>query len=453
MDQNYKQNILTILLVILPLTIITIVYPLVSTQSGDKLTLMIIFQFLAITMTTGIFLHNRDLINAWFGKINSAFRLILFIIPIIFSYSWLNLNTKSLNEYENYLLIKILTGSNLASTLTFFTLGITVYFCSSILLIYLSDKIKADNEYDIYQGNEQVYGSKGVKVIMELGSIYDSDELNRKNIILSKIKVEIDDLISSELGIYWDTILRNNLDVRREISNKVIQRMRSSNGWVVSDEDFYKFFDQNMCDYCYTILITKLLSIIQSNYETSGKENVHVHPRQMCILLYYISDSGGRGDAKSTPFYEMIFNDEEINSSTIFSEKVIDKLKFLSLILSFGYQRFKSDYGYTNVSFVNHLEQLKDVLIFFNKSMKLDESVKIDSRVLFSSPSDLDLSEHLDFTTNPDVYEELKMSTIKFLNKLSLRLYTFDPLREEDDEFEVERNKLEKLLKKVFGDS
>ncbi len=409
---------------------------------------MMAYLIVGILITTGIIMHNGEMISNRFDRYPVFIHLALIIIFILVYFSWTKIITNSLNEYENLPLLEIIIDTPIIkSGITLILISTSIYFCSASIFSIFS-KIFSDviisGEGDMIR---EISGNKATEIILNHQELDDSQNQIKLKII-SKIIEIIKTDISNNLDAYWGRT-RNELSLMRFSFNRISKTVQSHPyDWKVNSEQLNLFCSEEIKDDIYDYLIRQFIDQLGKCFDEQYNSQTELHPRQFCILVNDIADSQFTGKQQ---FLDSVFRKKPgVPPTKLLNNRVVyNNIRLLSLAFYTGYLHFTTTQHYSNTKLITYLGRIIDVYHYVQTQINADID-RIDYRYLTETPSNLDLSESLklghDFNT-----EHIKNTSVKFFKELDFQHRLFEIEKQASPEFVEIRNEFLQLFQTFVG--
>ena len=452
MDDEYNQTYYKLGFVYLPF--ITLVFLYFISQNylvEDKSVSMMAYLIVGILVTTGIIMHNGDLISNRFGRLPVYVHLISLVIFTVVYFSWTKIITNSLNEHENLPLLRVIIDTPIIkSGFTLLFISMSIYFCSASIFSIFS-KIFSDvitsGEADMIR---EISGNKATDIILNHQDLDDSQNQIKSKIISTIIEIIKTD-ISNNLDAYWGRT-RNELSLMRFCFNRISRTIQSHPyEWKVNSEQLSMFCSDEINNDIYDYIIRQFVDQLSKCFDEQYNSQIDLHPRQFCILVHDIADSQINGKQQ---FLDSVFRKKpgNIPKKLLNNPRIYNKVRLLSLVIYTGYLHFTTTQHYSNTKLITYLGRIIDVYQYVQIQTNPDTTEKIDYRYLSETPSKLDLSESLNLNYNLANKEHIKNTSVKFFKELDFqhRLFEIDKMASAD--FVDARNEFLKLFEIFLGD-
>ncbi len=449
MDDGYNQTYYKLGFVYLPFITLVFLYFISQNYLLDNKSIsMMAYLIVGILITTGIIMHNGEMISNRFDRYPVFIHLALIITFILVYFSWTKIITNSLNEYENLPLLGIIIDTPIIkSGITLLLISISIYFCSASIFSIFS-KIFSDviisGEGDMIR---EISGNKATEIILNHQELDDSQN-QIKSKIISKIIETIKTDISNNLDAYWGRT-RNELSLMRFCFNRISKTVQSHPyEWRVNSEQLNLFCSEEIKDDIYDYIIRQFIDQLGKCFDDQDNSQTELHPRQFCILVHDIADSQYIGKQQ---FIDSVFRKKPgVPPTKLLNKRVVyNNIRLLSLAFYTGYLHFTTTQHYSNTKLITYLGTIIDVYHYVQTQINADID-RIDYRYLTETPSNLDLSESLNLDHDYNT-EHIKNTSVKFFKELDFQHRLFEIEKQSSPEFVEIRNEFLQLFQTFVG--
>ena len=272
MDDEYNHTYYKLGFVYLPF--ITLVFLYFISQNylvEDKSVSMMAYLIVGILVTTGIIMHNGDLISNRFGRLPVYVHIISLVIFTVVYFSWTKIITNSLNEHENLPLLRVIIDTPIIkSGFTLLFISMSIYFCSASIFSIFS-KIFSDvitsGEADMIR---EISGNKATDIILNHQDLDDSQNQIKSKIISTIIEIIKTD-ISNNLDAYWGRT-RNELSLMRFCFNRISRTIQSHPyEWKVNSEQLSMFCSDEINNDIYDYIIRQFVDQLSKCFDEENR--------------------------------------------------------------------------------------------------------------------------------------------------------------------------------------
>ena len=441
------------MLVFSPMILIIGFYPyLEAVVDIDRFLSMVLFTTFGVWFITGLFLHNPNLVFDLVKKARLSILVSLTLISTASCYVMFNLLTKSMyGKRHNIVIDLFMTSEWFQTTCLFLFLIMTIYTISSQIFLLCSRYIPRKRVQEDLEIKKKIHWSPNVKrVIGEKGSIYDSEDRELLSYIISEMRDKSDNYLLQNYHTYFSP-KKISEDISEKLCKIILTEMRENYGWDLELRDFSFFYNKHILVHSFNSLLTNFFERFKASFESDTSEPIH--PRSFFLLLYYIDN-----------FNRVISKNQSQNVIGLYfsakSGKVPGKLKnnissistlnIMCMFTYFSYEHYLREHNYANESITSFVNQLTHILNFTAIHIIPNRYV-FNKKYLTDPPTDLDLSEEINFKEMRQYIHKIKQDSLRLLKKLNERRNLFDPKQTDENDFNAILIQLQNKINQSVG--
>ncbi len=441
------------MLVFFPMTLIIAFYPYFEASVDiDRFLSMVLFSIFGIWFLTGLFLHNPNLVFDLVKRAHWSVLVALTLISTASCYVMFNLLTKSMyGKRYNFVIDLFMTSEWFQTICLFLFLTMTIYIISSQIFLLCSRYIPRKRVQEDLEIKKKIHWSPNVKrVIEEKGTIYDSEDKELQSYIIAEVRDRSDTYLLQSHHTFFSP-KKISGDISEKLCRVILNEMRENFGWDLETGDFSFFFNKYILVHSFRTLFTNFFEKFKASFESDPSEPIH--PRSFLLFLYYVDEFNQVMSKNQTQeIIDLYFSAKsgKVPGKLQNNRSSKNTLNLLCMFTYFSYEHYLKEHNYANEDITSFINQLTHIFNF-TAMYVIHDRYLFNKKYLTDPPSDLDLSEQINFNTMRQTTFNIKQDVLKFLKKLNQRRNLFDPKQSDENDFDALLIQLQNKISLFMG--